>query len=122
LKFNNDCFENPNSIGSCVFLSYFNNELVGFASYDPRNIPEFGIVGQNCILPQYRGRGFGKLQIAEILRIFKEKGARKVKVTTGQVSFHIPSQKMYESLGFIEVARGAGDDGYLTIDYEVQLM
>lgn len=118
-KFDNEVFDNPDTVGKCVLVSFFNEKIVGFFSYDPRQLPEYGIIGQNCILPEFRGHGFGKEQIAAILNIFKERGAKKAVVTTGDSQFYVSAQKTYESLGFTEVSRSPKDKwGYGEIHYE----
>ena len=57
-----DCevFGQPASVGACIFLTRLDGRIVGFGSWDPRQRPCFGIVGHNCILPEFRGRGLGK--------------------------------------------------------------
>jgi len=69
-EFDRDVFAHPETVGSCVFLSWSAGQLVGFGSFDPRPKPEFGIVGHNCILPDFRGRGYGKEQIREYAYAF----------------------------------------------------
>lgn len=73
-EFDREICAHPDTIGSCVFLSWADAELLGFGSYDPRPKPSFGIVGHNCILPAFRGWGYGAAQIHEILRRFREMG------------------------------------------------
>jgi hypothetical protein len=58
-QFDREVFEHPDTVGACVFLSWSGDQLVGFGSYDPRQKPEFGIVGLNCVLPEFCGRGSG---------------------------------------------------------------
>jgi len=64
-----EVFEHPETVGSCVFLSWVDDQLVGLGSYNPSQKPEFGAVGHYCILPEFRGRGLGKPQILEVLRL-----------------------------------------------------
>ena len=64
-------FNNP-IIGKCMFITTVGGVPIGLASWDPRAWPEKGVIGQNCILPSYRGHGYGIRQLEEILRIFKE--------------------------------------------------
>ena len=59
-KFDQEVFDNPNTIGKCVFATTLDDKVIGFASFNPRNRPESGMLGHNCILPKFRGRGFGK--------------------------------------------------------------
>ena len=105
IEFDRDVFGNLGTIGACVFLSWHGRELIGFASFDPRQAPNFGIIGHNCILPVFCGQGFGKQQIKEILDRFITLGLQTAKVTTNDNPFFVPAQKMYESCGFKEVSR-----------------
>lgn len=118
--FDADVYENPSSIGDSTFLSWYGGKLVGFASYDPRQGPAYGIIGHNGILPQYQGRGFGKQQIAEILRHFRKMGFIKAKVSTLDHPFFVPAKKMYLSSGFLVMRwiPWGGNPEYRLIEYE----
>jgi GNAT superfamily N-acetyltransferase len=98
-------FDNPDTVGVCTFLSWVDTDVVGFFSFDPRPRPLYALIGHNCILPEFRGRGFGKQQILEILRRFRETGIRLAKVSTNDHPFFVPAQRMYISCGFQEVMR-----------------
>ena len=98
-------FENPTTVGACTFLSWVESDLVGFFSFDPRPRPAYGVIGHNCILPEFRGRGFGQSQILEILKRFKEMGIQTAKVSTNDHPFFLPAQRMYTACGFHEVSR-----------------
>ena len=102
-----DCevFGRPTSVGACIFLTRLDGRIVGFGSWDPRQRPYFGIVGHNCVLPEFRGRGFGKQQIQEILRRFREMAIETAKASTNDHPFFIPAQRMYTACGFREVRR-----------------
>jgi ribosomal protein S18 acetylase RimI-like enzyme len=119
--FDRQSFAHPDTIGECVFVSCLNNEPVGLGSYDPRPEPQYGLIGQNCILPEYRGRGFGKEQILEILRRFKERKIKAARVTTSEHPFFLPARKMYQNLGFRETRRllGGPDPRYGIIELEI---
>lgn len=121
--FDRQVFENPDTVGACTFISVLNGSIVGIASYDPQKMPELGIIGFNCVLPEYQGRGFGEAQIKEIIRRFREAGFKKVFVRTGEHPFFAPAQKMYLACGFKESERHPTGDqpGYGTIDYEIEL-
>lgn len=86
-------------------------------SYDPREEPERGIVGWNCILPGHRGKGYGRAQIEEILRIFRSRGIRKAFVITLDADLYVPAQRMYEACGFVR-ARTTEER---RIEYELEL-
>jgi GNAT superfamily N-acetyltransferase len=122
--FDREAFAHPETVGECAFISLLEGAPVGLASYDPRQAPRYGIVGQNCVLPEFRGRGVGKRQIAEILRRFRQRGMRTALVTTSAHPFFLPARKMYESLGFDEIRRFAGgpDPRYDLIELEKNLV
>jgi len=98
-------FDNPTTVGACTFLSWAQDELVGFYSFDPRPRPAYGVIGHNCIVPEARERGFGTQQITDILRRFTEYGICCARVSTSSHPFFIPAQRMYRSCGFCEVER-----------------
>lgn len=122
-RFDTDVYEDPDSIGECTFLSWLDEKLIGFASYDPRQWPSIGIIGHNGILPDYQRRGLGKQQIEEILRRFRKMGFKRAKVSTLDHPFFVPAQKMYLSCGFC-VKRWIPWEGghkYRLIEYEMDL-
>mgnify|MGYP001589717652 CR=1 FL=1 len=122
--FDRQAFAHPDTVGKCVFVGRFEDQYVGLASYDPRPEPSYAIIGQNCVLPEFRGRGFGKQQILEILRRFKDRDIRKARVVTSDHPFFRPAEGLYRSLGFQEVRRFAGgpDRRYRLIELEMGLL
>jgi len=104
-EFDASVFASMDTIGKCGFVSCLEEKAIGFASWDPRNHPDLVIIGHNCVLPEYRNRGFGCLQVLEMLKRFKKMGFKRAKVSTGSVSFFLPAQKMYSSSGFYEAGR-----------------
>lgn len=113
-------FTNPGTVGSCIFLTRVNGKIAGFGSWDPRQRPEYGILGHNCILPGFRGKGLGKLQVEEILARLKLVAIRKARVSTNDHVFFIPAQRMYISCGFREFRRfpWERDPDHQIIEYE----
>jgi GNAT superfamily N-acetyltransferase len=103
--FDKEVFQYSDTVGAGVFLTWCDNQLVGFASYDPRQKPEVGIVGHNCIVPEFRRRGLGKAQLLNILRHFQSMSIKTAKVSTNSHPFFIPAQRMYVACGFIEKRR-----------------
>ena len=116
-------FEQPQTVGACLFLTLLNSRIVGFASWDPRQRPSFGIIGHNCILPEFRGQGLGKRQIQEILRRFSEQQFEMAKVSTNDHPFFVPAQRMYTACGFREVRRipWERDPQQKIIEYEKEM-
>ncbi len=122
-QYDHDVFAQPQTIGACIFLTWLDGRIAGFGSWDPRQRPRFGIVGHNCILPEYRGKGLGKLQIREILRRFQEVAIKTAKASTNDSPFFVPAQRMYEACGFREIRRipWHRDPGQRIIEYEKEI-
>lgn len=110
-------YENPQIGNSCSFISEVDGVPVGMCSWDPREKPTV-IIGHNCILPEFRGKGWGSWQMAMALNHLKDQGFTHAKVSTGMLDFFIPAQKMYESVGFKEVRRD-NPDGKVGLEHQV---
>jgi len=123
-EYDGDVFDHPDTIGACGFMTCLDGQVIGFASWDPRQFPDVGIIGHNCILPAFRGHSYGKQQVLETLRIFRKSGFRRARVTTGEHPFFEPARKMYRACGFREVRRSFSDpcSKFRTIDYELSLI
>jgi len=119
VEYDREIFQYPDTVGACGFISYSGTKIMGFGSYDPRKYPT-GIIGHNCILPQFRGNGYGKQQINEILKRFRKMNFKKAVVTTNEHKFFYPAQRMYLACGFRETRRflGTGNRDYVMIEYE----
>ena len=122
-EYDREVFAHPKTVGSCLFLTRSNGRIAGFGSWDPRQRPEYGIVGHNCILPEFRGKGLGRQQIQEILRRFQKLGIKTAKVSTNDHPFFVPAQRMYIACGFREVRRITWDrdPSRKTIEYEKEI-
>jgi GNAT superfamily N-acetyltransferase len=123
LQFDREAFGNPETVGQCVFITCLGEEEIGFGSFDPRQRPELGTIGHNCILPDFQGKGYGKRQILEILERFKQMGIKRARATTSEHPFFLPAQKMYIECGFQEKRRliGGPDPRYKVVEYEMEL-
>ena len=116
-NFDSDVTKYPDSVGACTVVTCLGPEPVGIASYDPRQRPERGLIGWNCVVPEHQGKGIGKAQIQEILSIFRSKAIRKACVTTTDEDFFVPAQRMYEACGFAKVRKTEDNN----IEYELDL-
>ena len=103
-----EAFKNPDTIGRHVLFTCIHDNPIGYFSWDDRQYP-LGIVGQNCILPNHQGQGFGKKQIELIIKIFQDKKFNEIRAITGDHEFFIASQKMYIRCGFQEQRKTKGD-------------
>ena len=104
-EFDQEVFEHVDTVGACTFITTLGSETVGMASYDPRQAPERGIIGHNCILPEHQRKGYGRQQIVEVIRRLRTKGIRRAVVSTSEHPFFEPACKMYLSCGFAESQR-----------------
>jgi GNAT superfamily N-acetyltransferase len=122
VQFDREVFENPETVGRCVFATLLENRVIGFASLDPRK-GSIGLVGHNCILPEFRGNGYGKQQLLELLRQMRTRGICKARASTSEHPFFLSARGMYVACGFLEKRRYAGgpDPRYRLIEYEREL-
>lgn len=119
-EFDNFFYDNLQIADKYGFITTLNGEAIGMVSWDPRNMPEYAAVGHNCIRREYKGRGYGKMQLQEAVNRIMESDVIKIIVNTN--AGLLPAQRMYESVGFKKVlvrkndgiAEFAGDN----IDYE----
>lgn len=121
-RFDKSVFDNPETVGACLFLTQSGSQLIGLVSWDPRQCPK-AQVGYNCIVPEFQNNGFSKQQLWELIGRLKKNGFTEITATTGDHPFYRPAQKMYESCGFIEIQRNtkSGDLRYGSIDYYLVL-
>lgn len=90
------------------FITVVDGVPVGHISWDPRNRPDYVIIGHNCIMTKYKGHGYGKIQLAEVIKRIKEYDVKKIIVTTNENL--IPAQKNYESVDFIKVCERENEE------------
>ena len=122
-QFDREVFKNAKTVGSCTFVTTLNSDIVGMASYDPRQAPKLGIIGHNCILPEHQKKGYGKQQILEVIKRLRSRDIFRVIVSTSEHPFFEPARKMYLSCGFTELERKRKhpEDLYRTIYYGMEL-
>ena len=105
------------------FIMVLDGKAIGHISWNPRNRPNYVIIGHNCILTKYKGYGYGKLELQEAIRRIKEyDDLKKIIVTTNEIT--VPAQKNYESVGFIKVRERINNETPFSgnyIDYEMIL-
>lgn len=113
-------FAHLDTIGSCAFLTRRGEHLAGFASYDPRQGPDVGLVGHNCVVPGFQRQGIGTAQIREVLRRLVAMGIERARVTTLDLPFFTPAHKTYIRCGFTESRRTPWDRNPTTavVEYE----
>jgi GNAT superfamily N-acetyltransferase len=117
-----ETYDNPETVGACGIVACVADRPIGLASYDPRQFPK-AIIGQNCVLPEYRGRGLGTQQMANLLRVLQGKGFKMASATTLSHPFFEPARRMYEACGFRETNRSLsqGNPGAQQIEYQADI-
>jgi len=99
-RFDFDVYRNPNTVGDCTFLTWWDKQIIGFASFDPRPRPVYGLIGHNCVLPEFQNHGVGKAQIYGVLRRLNLREIQSARVSTLDHPFFQPARRMYLACGF----------------------
>lgn len=90
---------------NCVVIAEANGKAVGFATYHVNERTRIGTVGNNAVLPAYRGRGIGGQLDARVLDLIAKAGMEFAQVSTGLEDCYEPARRMYERQGFTELNR-----------------
>ena len=120
-EFDSFVFDNLSFMDHCGFVSVLNETPIGFMSWDPRNSPVSVQVGHNCIINEYKGKGYGRSQLSIGMNIIKSRKPERIIVKTGNINFFIPAQRMYCSAGFIQKQISFNNDPLVPelIEYEM---
>ncbi len=117
-------FDNERILETCGFVTCLAGKPIGHISWDPRNAPGYVIIGHNCILTEYKGKGYGKRQLQEAVRRIKERlNPEKIIVSTNE---NLVARYNYERVGFRLVKREKNTDesafsgDYLFYEMEVR--
>lgn len=117
-------YDNLQFTTNCGFITVLDGEPIGHISWDPRNMPRYVEIGHNCILPKYKGNGYGKKQLQEaIIRVSQYDGIQKIIVTTNEKLG--PAKHNYESVGFKVYQRRENNETPFSgeyIDYKIAIM
>lgn len=120
-EFDNFFFDNLQIADKYGFITTLNNEAIGMISWDPRNMPDYVIIGHNCIAEKYKNKGYGKMQLKEACSRIIQNEIKKIIVTTN--TGLLPAQRMYEGVGFKAYQRrtnkGTSDFSGDYIDYAI---
>ncbi|MFA5207032.1 MAG: GNAT family N-acetyltransferase [Lentisphaeria bacterium] len=95
-------YDNPKIGDKYAFITEYEGKTCGMCGWNPLGFPT-AIIGHNCILPEFRGKGLGKEQLRVALRQIKENNFARAEVSTGLIDFFMPARNMYEAIGFKEV-------------------
>jgi len=114
-----DYHERPTLRDGGAFVTCLDDTPIGFASPHLTESPALGVVGYNCIMPEFRCRGYGRMQLLEIVRRLEARGAESIEATTSLHPFFLPARRMYVACGFKESGtRPAGHSArHQLVDY-----
>lgn len=94
-------FDHPQIADACGFVTTLDGKPIGFIVWDPRRAPEYEI-GNNCVVTERKGAGYGVLQLSEAVGRMQAAGAQRIVVRTDETL--TPARRMYARAGFREVA------------------
>ena len=90
-------YDNPEIADKYGLVTCLDGEPIGFVTWDPRHRPEYVEIGHNGI-KQYKGRGYGRMQLEEALRRIRQyEGLKRIIVCTNG---NLVAPRNYESAGF----------------------
>lgn len=123
IEYDNYFYDHLQYTNKCGFILVLNGNPIGHISWDPRNLPDYVIIGHNCILTEYKGKGYGHILLQEAInRIKQYDGIKKIIVTTNEIT--VPAQRNYESVGFVLKGKRKNNESPFSgdyIDYEMVL-
>ncbi len=93
------CIEYP----EWCLVSEVEEGIVGFITWHLEPAVGLAEIGNNAILPDYQGNGYGTAQYERVLQIFRQHHMRFAKVQTGLDAFHGPARAAYENAGFVQM-------------------
>ncbi len=111
-------YDHPSIAEKYGFVTALDGAPIGHISWDPRHMPAYAQIGHNCIIAAQKGKGYGRIQLAEAVRRIRLSPVEKIIVSTN--SDLIPAQRNYESVGFVLVRRDANTTPDLFYEYRVQ--
>ncbi len=83
-----------------VVIAESEGRPVGFATFHVNHATGIGTVGNNAVLPAFRGHGIGGKLHARVLELIAAAGMDFAQVSTGLEDCYEPARRMYERQGF----------------------
>ena len=80
------------------FVAVIEDKVVGFIYYTVNG--KVGVIGENAVSPEYKGKGIAQKMYAVVFDKMKERGVEIATVYTGLDEGHAPARKAYEKAGF----------------------
>lgn len=86
-----------------VLVADEDGRVVGYVTFAYEEADCIGMVGNNAVHPDFRGRGIGTALVTAAIEKLKTLGARVLRVTT--LEHDAAARHIYEKCGFEEIAR-----------------
>lgn len=83
-----------------VYVTECDGRIAGFFHFTYLEDKKIGILLNNAVSGEYRGRGIGGRQYEAAFDMLRKLGALAVQVTTGLDDAHAPARRAYEKAGF----------------------
>ena len=121
--FDSFVYDNLSFMDECGFITIEDNNVIGFMSWDPRNLPDSVEIGHHCIVKARQGFGKGEEQLLLGIDKIKDMKPKRIIVKTGHIDFFIPAQRMYLSAGFKYKKKIKRNDDLVAeaIEYELEI-
>ncbi len=93
--------------GDYCFVAEENEQIIGFAmGIVPQSFPGTFFLWQIGITPSRQGQGIGGKLVREVENELKKLGFKRIEVTIDPVN--LPSQKLFEKLGYQNISESVG--------------
>jgi len=86
-----------------VLVAEEDGRVIGYATFMYEQADGIGMVGNNAVHPDFRGRGIGTTLVMAAIEKLRTLGARVLRVTT--LEHDTAARHIYEKCGFEEIAR-----------------
>lgn len=94
--------------GNSCFVAEFNNEIVGFVmGFRSQVDNDKFFLWQIGVFSYHRGKEIGKMLLDEFEKVAKDIGCKRIEVTVDPEN--IPSQKLFEKMGYLNVSVKEGE-------------
>ena len=82
------------------YVALVGDTVAGFISYRVVEATKTGVIGENAVNPEIRGKGIGPKMYEFVLNKMREEGLLFASVHTGLDDGHAPARRAYEKAGF----------------------
>ena len=90
------CAQSPDT----VYICEVDDKVVGYMLVEIHRQQNYGEIGINALVLEYRGRGLGQEMYRAAIERFRNEGLRYAVVDTGLIPEDNPARRAYERAGF----------------------